>query len=79
MKPEVSTRETRTPCGGMTRKQVTRVCLTGVNATMCTSRTPVQEKSVEGMRDLGKGTEKKEAKNLGEKRSEKWAENQYEK
>jgi hypothetical protein len=39
----------------------------------------VQEWSVEGMRDLGKGTEKKEAKNLGEKRSEKWAENQYEK
>ena len=44
----------------MTRKQVTRVCLTGL--MLRTSRTPVHALNVEAIGDLGKGTVKKEAK-----------------
>jgi len=44
----------------MTRKQVTRVCLTGL--MLRTSRTPVHALNVEAISDLGKGTDKKEAK-----------------
>ena len=49
----------------MTRKQVTRVFLTGL--MMSVSRTPVHNKSLEVIGDLGKGTDKKSGKNQCEK------------
>ena len=51
----------------MTRKQVTRVFLTGSIMKMSMRRTPVHGLNVEAIGDLSKGTEEKEMKNRCEK------------